>query len=76
MPSALSFQSIVQAQGGVTLTWSATVGQAYQVQFKSDLTQAAWTDLGAPIVATNTTCLATDAIGTNAQRFYRLGVQP
>ena len=57
-------------------TWSAVAGRVYQMQFKTDLTQGTWTDSGSTIHATNTTATASDAIGSDSQRFYRVVLLP
>ena len=62
--------------GGVTLTWSAAIGQSYQPQYTSDLLSTNWTSLGAPIIATNLTLTVSDSPGTNSQQFYRVQLLP
>jgi hypothetical protein len=47
----------------------------YQVQFTTNLAQNAWTDLGSPIAATNSTASAFDAM-SNSQKFYRVVLLP
>jgi len=42
-----------------------------QLQYKSDLAAATWTNLGNPITATNGTISATDTPGSAQPRFYR-----
>jgi hypothetical protein len=54
---------------------SAAPGQAYQVQYKDDLSQFAWRYLGNPITATNVMAIASDVI-TNRARFYRVRLYP
>jgi len=58
--------------GVATLQWNATVGRTYQVEFADDLAPPSWTRSGTNILATNATASATDTVGTNAQRFYRV----
>lgn len=60
---------------GVTLAWTASLGQTYRVQYKTNLTDAGWTDLTAPIIATNGNMLITDP-AIYPQRFYRLVLLP
>jgi len=71
-----AFQSITRNGSTIAFTWSAVAGRAYQVQFKTNLTQSTWTDLGSAILGTNTTATASDSIGTNRQRFYRVVLLP
>lgn len=61
---------------GVSLSWQAQAGLAYQVQFQTNLSQAAWLNLGSPILATNMLMPFVDAPATNDQRFYRVRVLP
>jgi hypothetical protein len=44
----------------------------YQVQYKTNLLQTNWINLGNAITATNVTATATNLIGSDPQRFYRL----
>ena len=60
----------------VSLSWQAQAGLTYQVQFKTYLLQAAWVNLGSPILATNTVMPFVDVSATNDQRFYRVRVLP
>jgi uncharacterized repeat protein (TIGR03803 family) len=61
--------------GRVVLTWSAAPGQGYRVQYKDNLSQTAWLDLGNPITATNVTAASSD-VTTNRARFYRVRLYP
>ncbi len=58
----------------VTLTWDAIAGITYRVQFKTNLTDAVWTDLVPDVLATGPTANATDLVRTNSPSFYRLFV--
>ncbi|HYA78893.1 MAG TPA: hypothetical protein VED19_00100, partial [Candidatus Nitrosopolaris sp.] len=66
------FQSVTATGGTVTFTWNAVAGVGYQLQYSTDLTQTNWTDLGSLITATNAVMSASDSIGPDLQRFYRL----
>jgi hypothetical protein len=57
---------------GATITWQAFNARSYQVQFKNALTDANWTDIGAPIVGATATAAYTDATATGAKRYYRI----
>ena len=74
---ATTAQPMLSAQrnGRLALTWSTAPGQAYQVQYKDDLSQPAWLNLGNPITAANVTASSSDAI-TNRARFYRVTLYP
>jgi uncharacterized repeat protein (TIGR03803 family) len=73
-PPAL--QSIARSNASILLAWSAMPGQKYQLQFKSTLTAPNWTDLGTSVTATGATLNASDPIGGNTQRFYRVILLP
>ena len=70
------FQSVTPANGSLELTVNAFPGQTVQLQYSSDLASATWTNLGSPITATSGTISATDTLGPDQRRFYRVIVQP
>jgi hypothetical protein len=70
------FQSVSQTGGILTLTWSATSGRSYQLQYIPDLTSTNWLNLGAAIAATGSVLTTSDLIGSNSQRFYRVLLLP
>jgi hypothetical protein len=53
-------------------TWGAFSNCAYQLQYSTNFAQPAWTNLGAPIIATNYLMNASDSVGTDPCRFYRV----
>jgi len=69
-PNILSWK---WAGGALSVTWSAAAGQTYQVLFKTNLDQTAWTSL-ATNTATSSTATNSDTIGTGQQRFYRVSL--
>jgi len=66
------FQSVTKTNGTLNFTWNALTGLVYQVQYKTNLLQTNWINLGAVIIATNSTATATNVIGPDPRRFYRL----
>src|ERR1039458_9832918 len=64
-----------QTAGALTLTWSAVVGQTYQMQYCANLIQGGWSNFGGTIVATNATILTIDPAPSDPQRFYRIVLQ-
>ena len=57
----------------ITLTWTATPGLTYRVQFKEDLNSASWTDLPGAVTADTTIASKTDSAPLlQRQRFYRV----
>jgi uncharacterized repeat protein (TIGR03803 family) len=70
------FETAAQIGSSIVFTWSATPGQSYQVQSTTNLSYPGWTNLGNAIPATNTIIGASDSIGTNGQKFYRVVISP
>ena len=70
--SATLFQALTKTNGTLNFTWNALTGLVYQVQYKTNLLQTNWINLGTAITATNLTATATNLIGPDPQRFYRL----
>jgi hypothetical protein len=60
------------------LAWSAVPGAAYQVQYKTNLVQTDWINLGGPVTAaTNTLSISdTNALILSPSRFYRILLAP
>jgi hypothetical protein len=67
-----AFRTISNAHGTFTLTWSATAGKKYQLQYNSNLNSTNWTDLGDAITAASGTLTSTDVMRSNSCRFYRI----
>jgi Ig-like domain from next to BRCA1 gene/MBG domain (YGX type)/Immunoglobulin I-set domain/Immunoglobulin domain len=57
------------------LSWNAAAGTNYQLQYKTDLAQTNWFNLGSPITAAGDTVTATDST-TNSARYYRVLLVP
>lgn len=58
---------------GMVITWTATAGKVYRVQFKTRLSEPEWTDLGGDVTATSAIATILDQTSTAAaQRFYRV----
>lgn len=54
-----------------TISWSAVVGQTYEVRFKDDLDAGDWALLGS-LIATNNPATLVDPSAHQPQRFYRV----
>jgi hypothetical protein len=67
--------SITTTSGVAVITWNATVGQRYRVQYKDGLIQPDWFDLFPDVLAIAPTATYTDA-GDLSHRFYRVLVVP
>jgi len=77
VPMPAVFQPVTQTDdGALAFTWSAVAGQAYQLQYNTDLTSSNWINLGDAVMATNGTMSASDTIGSDSQRFYRVVLLP
>jgi uncharacterized repeat protein (TIGR03803 family) len=75
-PAAPAFEAITQSGNTLILSWNASVGKIYQLQFKTNLNQATWQNLGAATPATNALMTTRDFSGADPQRFYRLELMP
>jgi hypothetical protein len=71
-----SLHAIAQTNNTFVFSWNAMTGHTYQVQYKLNLTNGAWTDAGSPLSATNSPMILTDATGSDARRFYRVLLLP
>jgi len=69
-------QTVTRAGTTLTLNWSATVGQNYQMLYKTNLSQGAWSNLNNSVTATNPTMTTFDTTGPDRQRFYRILLLP
>ena len=72
LPVAPVFLSIAKSAGTVTLVWSSVASQTYQLEYTTNLAQPGWNNVGGGVVATNGTLSATDSVGTDPDRFYRV----
>ena len=70
------FSSINVVGDQVILTFPTTLGQAYQIDYSSDLTLPAWSALGDPIPGTGGTVSVTNSQGSGVQGYFRLKLQP
>jgi len=69
------FQPPIFNNGQFMLAWSAVSNGVYQLQYKTNLLQTNWVNVGSTITASNTVLSATNAIGADQQRFYRVQQQ-
>jgi hypothetical protein len=59
-----------------SFTWSAVSNQTYQLQCATNLAAPVWLDLGSPVTATSNAVSASDPVGADCQRFYRVRLWP
>ena len=72
-PPSLLRPQVNPSNNSVTLTWTASAGLTYRVQYKNNLSDALWQSLGSDVTATNTTASKADAsLDSASQRFYRI----
>lgn len=69
-------QSVTESNGTITLTWDTIPGRSYRLQFKDDLDQETWDDLGGDVTATAATASRTDENGFTGPRYYRILALP
>jgi sugar lactone lactonase YvrE len=74
VPFALSLQ-LAGGAHTASLSWSTVIGKKYQAQFKTDLTAANWTNLGAAMTATGYSLNTTDN-GATGMKVYRVLLLP
>ena len=60
----------------VLLRWPSIPGRSYQVDYKANLGDPAWSHLGSAVSANAFTTSATNNVGPASQRFYRLVLAP
>lgn len=71
------FSGVTTALNGqFQLSFDTLLGQSYQLQFKNNLTDPAWSPLGGPITGTGLTRIVSDDLNAQTQRLYRLLALP
>ncbi len=71
-----SFTLVNQTTNAFIFSWNSLAGLVYQVQYRTNLLQAGWLDLGSPIPATADTTSLTNHFGPEPQRYYRVRQLP
>ena len=71
LPS-LQFSKASVANGLFTLEWEAIPSESYRLQYKTNLSDLDWTDLGTDVVATNGFLHFDQPAPVDAQRFFRI----
>jgi predicted alpha-1,6-mannanase (GH76 family) len=71
-PEQISLQASLAAPGSIRLSWNSRVRETYRVQYKTDPSANAWTDLSSPFIAGGTNLTITDTLGTDQIRYYRI----
>ena len=65
-------ESVNNINGVIIFHWNSVAGQTYQVQYTASLNNPNWKNLGGVVTALGTTTSASDIIGPDPQRFYRI----
>jgi hypothetical protein len=73
-PAAPVSITIARVASNIEISFTTQAGKSYQVEYKNELTELAWSTLGSPVSGDGTTKTVVDSIGIN-NRFYRLRVQ-
>ena len=68
--------AVTATNGYLSFTWAAVSNHTYQVQYTTDLNPPNWLDLGSPVTAIKSTASASDFIGPDQRRFYRVALLP
>ncbi len=70
------FQAVNRTNNAIQFSWNTMTGLVYQVQYKTNLLQTNWINLGGSYPTTNTLMTTSDVIGNDSQRFYRVWLIP
>ncbi len=77
MADAFRVTSITQADGIITITWSAVSGKTYQLEGADSLAPPNWQPVGAPVTANSASASQTHAgFAGKSESFYRVKLVP
>jgi hypothetical protein len=68
--------SAVVAKGKITFSWGGILNASYQIQSTTNLINAAWTNAGAAVLATNNVISVSLPVGNAPKQFYRVILSP
>jgi hypothetical protein len=66
--------SVTLVDGMATVSWTATPGAVYTLQYKTNLEDPSWISLPGNVTASGNTASKADAVGSTLRRFYRVMV--
>jgi hypothetical protein len=72
----LEIEAVALTDQTLTLTWRASPGKTYRVEYKTDLRKVAWNTIPITIVATNHQATIVDPLGAGPLKFYRIVEAP
>lgn len=75
-PPTPTIQNVTTTGGAISFSWASAPTRGYQVQYKTNLTQTDWINLGSPILAGGSITSTSDSIGPDPHRFYRILLVP
>ncbi len=70
------FSQVTIINGELVLNWTVIPNQYYQLQYKTNLSQPGWINLGGAVSSPTTTASAADTLFPDPHRFYRLELLP
>jgi hypothetical protein len=76
LPPIPSLAAMNRTTNGFGFSWNAVPGLWYQVQYKTDLLQGNWMNLGGSTLATNSPMPFVDSAPADSERSYRVVVLP
>jgi photosystem II stability/assembly factor-like uncharacterized protein len=68
--------SISRFDSNVAITWSATAGVSYRLQYNTNLSTTNWFDVPGDVLASGSSASTTNTAATNAQKYYRIRQLP
>ncbi|MGD0746028.1 MAG: hypothetical protein ABSA45_12820, partial [Verrucomicrobiota bacterium] len=68
----LTITSVTLTNGMTTITWTATPGTVYTLQYKTNLLDPSWISIPGNVTASGNTAFKNDTVGSTKQRFYRV----
>jgi len=74
-PTGPTILSITTSNGVATITWTASAGTTYTLQYKDHPQDAIWLNLPGNVLATGATATKNDNLGPLSGRYYRVMVQ-
>lgn len=69
---AFLYANVTASAGGAIISWPATPGQTYHVQYKDNVQDAGWQTLNGNIAITGNSASITDTSSTSDHRIYRV----
>ena len=68
--------SAAAASGKIAFSWGGYLNVSYQIQSTTNLSNASWTNVGSPLLATNNIISVSLPVGSPPKQFYRVILSP